>query len=319
MAGTTARLALPYPSPPDPADVPADIKALADKLDPMVASLTATAQQTFAATLAAPAAMFGNPNASDGPLTVGLPNLNSWAFSVHIPGVANGIFGVFGQMLYWSGPASGGPVNDVWLTRRDSGSSIDLATGSKLVSDRRVVGSAASGTFRAELGDVFSSGAGVSFGSPQVTGLYANFPVGDPSLTNWTGAAFGAFVGSAFTVGSDKSLKADARKIDAEQDRVLVETMLAANVWTYKLRGAGTERHLGLMADELPEHVVHDMQHPPTRAKGSRKDAEEWDPREGETLQAVDLYKLSAALLATVQHLEDRVAGLEAGAAVKPA
>lgn len=33
MAGTTAKLALPYPSPPDPADVPADIQALAAKVD----------------------------------------------------------------------------------------------------------------------------------------------------------------------------------------------------------------------------------------------------------------------------------------------
>lgn len=37
MAGTTPRLALPYPDLPEAADVPKDIKALADKVDAVVA------------------------------------------------------------------------------------------------------------------------------------------------------------------------------------------------------------------------------------------------------------------------------------------
>ncbi len=38
MAATTPRLQLPYPTPPDSVDVPRDVKALADKLDPLVAT-----------------------------------------------------------------------------------------------------------------------------------------------------------------------------------------------------------------------------------------------------------------------------------------
>ena len=35
MPGTTANLQLPYPTPDDTVDVPRDVKALADKIDPL--------------------------------------------------------------------------------------------------------------------------------------------------------------------------------------------------------------------------------------------------------------------------------------------
>src|SRR4051794_13713747 len=42
MPGTTTRLALPYPTPDDTVDVPRDVQALAQKLDPLVGAYTVT-------------------------------------------------------------------------------------------------------------------------------------------------------------------------------------------------------------------------------------------------------------------------------------
>lgn len=59
MAGATARLALPYCTPDDQVDVPRDVKALADKLDPLVA--TDADLDALAVALAAPALVTSLP------------------------------------------------------------------------------------------------------------------------------------------------------------------------------------------------------------------------------------------------------------------
>ena len=70
------------------------------------------------------------------------------------------------------------------------------------------------------------------------------------------------------------------------------DRLLDAGVYTYE-RDDTSERHLGLLADELPDEVLTTTEH------------------EGESLQFVDLYKLTAALLKTVQQLNQRIATLE--------
>jgi hypothetical protein len=67
---------------------------------------------------------------------------------------------------------------------------------------------------------------------------------------------------------------------------------LDAGLYTYE-RDDTSERHLGLLADELPDEVLTTTEH------------------EGESLQFVDLYKLTAALLKTVQRLNQRITSLE--------
>jgi len=119
--------------------------------------------------------------------------------------------------------------------------------------------------------------------------------------------AWGTYRAAAFAVQSDRDAKADIRALPAEEDRVLVEGLLAAPVYTFKRKGAGEERHLGVMTDELPEHVVLEGTYNP-------------DPNESEgdvPTSFVDLYKFATGLLAVSQHLAERVAALEAAAAAK--
>jgi hypothetical protein len=57
MTATTPKLALPYPVPADTADIPRDIKALAEKLDPLVATVGQVGMTKLAeVVLASPAA-----------------------------------------------------------------------------------------------------------------------------------------------------------------------------------------------------------------------------------------------------------------------
>jgi hypothetical protein len=97
-------------------------------------------------------------------------------------------------------------------------------------------------------------------------------------------AGWGTFQAAAFSVQSDRRTK---REIAPVGDGF--EKLLDAGVYTYE-RDASGERHLGLIADELPGEVL---------APGE------------DGMQFVDLYKLVAAVLALVQRLDARVAALE--------
>jgi len=101
---------------------------------------------------------------------------------------------------------------------------------------------------------------------------------------------YGQINAAAFSVQSDRATKSDEKpaKID-------VEKLLSAGIYTYR-RDDTKERHLGVMADELPDDVVTVGPHPEA-GKG--------------THQFVDIYKLTTALLATVQHLNERIKVLE--------
>jgi hypothetical protein len=107
-------------------------------------------------------------------------------------------------------------------------------------------------------------------------------------LANYNGSAWGTFFAAAFSVQSDRHTK---KKI--EQAKLDTDKLLDAGVYTYE-RDDTKKRHLGLLADELPDEVLTTTEH------------------EGESLQFVDLYKLTAALLATVQRLNKRIETLEA-------
>jgi len=113
------------------------------------------------------------------------------------------------------------------------------------------------------------------------TNLYRS---GANTIANNNGSAYGTFQAAAFTVSSDRKLKRGIKKATISPEKIL-----SANVYRYKRDDTGVE-HVGLMADELPDEVVE----------------------QGADTTFVDLYKLTAALVATVQHLDSRIAALEA-------
>lgn len=126
----------------------------------------------------------------------------------------------------------------------------------------------------------------IIFGQPNDCSLYR-------SSSHWINhysadGAWGGFQAAVFSVQSDRKTKSEI-----ERAEVPVERMLDVGVYTYR-RDKWPGRHLGLIADELPDELTVDGQ-----------------TTEGEQLKFVDLYKLSAALLATVQHLNDRLKALE--------
>jgi hypothetical protein len=99
--------------------------------------------------------------------------------------------------------------------------------------------------------------------------------------------AWGTFQAAAFSVQSDRRTKREIEPVEGGFDQ-----LLDAGLYTYE-RDDTSERHLGLLADELPDEVLTTTEH------------------EGESLQFVDLYKLTAALLKTVQQLNQRITSLE--------
>lgn len=107
-------------------------------------------------------------------------------------------------------------------------------------------------------------------------------------IDNYSGS-WGTHRAAAFSVQSDRKTKTDI-----EQAEPLHEQLLGAGVYRYR-RDDTEEKHLGLMADELPDDVV-------THGHGPGAESE---------MGFVDLYKLSTALLATVQHLNERISALE--------
>jgi len=118
----------------------------------------------------------------------------------------------------------------------------------------------------------------------------------NPNMLDLYNGAYGTFRAAAFTVMSDRETK----KAIKEFKKPPIEKLLAAKVYTYR-RDKTKDRHLGLMADELPEEVI---------VSGPVFD----DDGEvvHESMDFVDLYKLAAMLVATAQHLDQRITKLEA-------
>lgn len=106
---------------------------------------------------------------------------------------------------------------------------------------------------------------------------------------NYAGG-YGTHFAAAFSVQSDRKLKTEIKRHD-----VSVDKLLKAGVYKYKRKGSD-EHHLGLMADELPEDVIQVGPH-----AGDEADETTF----------VDLYKLTTALVATVQHLDERLQAIE--------
>ena|SRR5215471_4235799 len=140
---------------------------------------------------------------------------------------------------------------------------------------------------------VFSSGNYIYIGA-----YSSDTAVLEKATTNtlgvvWNHAASWAPVwASAFTVQSDRSTKRDISKVEIDHKK-----LLSAGIYRYK-RDHTDEEHLGLMSDELPDEVVE---------FGGRLHGGKGEPEYG-----IDLYKLITALLATVQHLDQRLQALEA-------
>ena len=107
--------------------------------------------------------------------------------------------------------------------------------------------------------------------------------------------SYGTWRAAAFTVLSDRETK----KTIKEFKKPPVEKLLAAKIYTYR-RDKTPDRHLGLMADELPEEVV--VSGPVLDGDGEVAQ---------DSMDFVDLYKLTTMLVATAQHLDQRLAKLE--------
>jgi len=101
-------------------------------------------------------------------------------------------------------------------------------------------------------------------------------------------STWGTLQAAAFSVQSDRRTKAEI-----EMATPLYERLLRAGVYSYR-RDKSAARHVGLMADELPEAVLS----PASTPDGERG--------------FVDIYKLCAVLVQTVQHLNERLVALEA-------
>jgi hypothetical protein len=121
------------------------------------------------------------------------------------------------------------------------------------------------------------------------TVLYRN---GANILAQHNGVSWGTMQAAAFSVQSDREMKTEIEEVHPYWH----ETLLSAGIYRYERDDSG-EKHIGLMADELPVEVVT------TATLDGDKGAEN---------QMVDLYKLTTALLATVQHLAERLATVEA-------
>src|SRR5215471_241740 len=105
----------------------------------------------------------------------------------------------------------------------------------------------------------------------------------NPVNNNW-----GTLNAAAFTVQSDRKTKSDGEPVEIDVDK-----LLSAGVYSYR-RDKTKQRHIGLYADELPVEVIGQA-----------------STLNGDAHQMVDLYKLTTALLATVQHLNARLTALE--------
>jgi len=127
-------------------------------------------------------------------------------------------------------------------------------------------------------------GGWVYLGYGNIDVALLRYGAGICGLVNNSGA-FQTHYAAAFSVQSDRKAKSEI-----EPAEVSTEKLLNAGIYTYRQDGReeGDDRHLGLLADELPDEVV-------TR---------------GET-DVVDLYKLSTVLVATIQQLDRRLQAIE--------
>jgi endosialidase-like protein len=134
--------------------------------------------------------------------------------------------------------------------------------------------------------DVAGASNKIYFGASSDVSFYRG---GANALNAWN-ASVGWHVinASAFAVQSDRETKRDI-----EPAKIAAEKLLKAGIYSYR-RDKLNRRHLGLLADELPDEVV-------TIASEDS----------GKPLKFVDVYKLATALLATVQHLNKRLSALE--------
>lgn len=174
----------------------------------------------------------------------------------------------------------GGPL-DTYLTRRGAAS---LQTNGNFCASQQIY-SMVDSALQTQIGN-FRGVAEIAFGNTNDCAIYRE-------ATHWINhysadGAWGGFKAAVFSVQSDR-----AKKSEIEEAVVPVDRMLKTGVYTYK-RDKHPGRHLGLIADELPEELL-----------------DEGTTTEGETLQFVDLYKLTTAVLATVQHLDARLKVLE--------
>lgn len=124
------------------------------------------------------------------------------------------------------------------------------------------------------------------FGNDGATSLYrgaANQLYNFNNLSQW-----GDFKAASFAVQSDRQTKSEIKTAEVQ-----IEKLLNAGVYTYQ-RDDTEKRHLGLMSDEMPIELTDTATTP-----------------DDETHLFIDLYALSTALLATIQHLDERVKALE--------
>jgi len=227
------------------------------------------------------------------------------AFDLGLARSSSGILQVIGTL------ALGNPADTI-LYRRSASS---VETNSHLIVDGNVyVGSTAADVYffrgnSTTMGCNVTIGANLGAGPQALMGnisgnnvptfqlgnsLDCGFHRGGGNSMNCWGNTWEVLNASAFTVQSDRNTKSDEERVEPDWH----EQLLGAGIYSYR-RDDTDERHLGMMADELPDVVL---------AIGRPLDGK----IDGEEHQMVDLYKLTTALLATVQHLNERLSALEA-------
>jgi hypothetical protein len=265
--GTTPTYALRYPEPADPPDVPTDMHELAlDTENTLIGKVP-----------------------KDGVTVAGTRILASKLVSAD----AQPAFQINGDGgLHW-GPG-GSTAPDTNLYRSAAGqlkTDGSLVVGAQLVSNTGTPG--ASFFLGSASGDaynrfVLANNGGMQWGPGNTAPDTQVYRYAANQLANYNNTAWGTYLAAAFSVQSDRRTKKEIEPVSGGFDK-----LLDAGVYTYE-RDDTSERHLGLLADELPDEVLTTTEH------------------EGESLQFVDLYKLTAALLATVQDLAARLEKVEA-------
>lgn len=268
---TTPKYALPYPALSDPADAPANFSSLATAVEgagPMAWATTGgdlVVPQNVRA-----AAFMGTHVAGGGVFHVQQPSdTTGYRWYVESDGSMN-----------WG--TGGTSAADTKLYR--SGVNYLRTPGYLAVDGNVLTGFGTAAQIQ------ISSDGRIYFGS-----------LNDAALFRWGANAiafnaggWGTLLAAAFSVQSDRKTKSEI-----EQAEPLHEQLLSAGVYRYRRDGAET-KHLGLMADELPDAVLNDG----------------IDPTDGVgAMQFVDLYALCAVFVQTVQHLNDRLTALEGSAA----
>jgi len=212
-----------------------------------------------------------------------MTSTSAWCFACTLNG-GGAFFGCYGGILYW-GPSTGGTDTNLY---RGASNQLNTSAGWQT----------GTGTSKEVTTSIDFIGGGqpiLCLGNAHDTLWYRN---GVNTIVIWNGTnGYGTLQAATFQVNSDRANKSAIQKLTAATHRQLAETMLAAPVYTYRRKGWGKESHLGLMADELPEQIVEEGISPQGEEHG--------------TEQFVSLYKLCAALTATVQHLNERLLALE--------